>query len=255
MMNNLASWTRQLALGVVLVAGAPQVASADGDPGANAQSPAPKKKDDGCLRDTVCRTAYQKALALYDEGRYEEALSGFQGAYARRQMPWLLLNIGRTVQRLGRPKEAIGYYERYKKADPNIDPETERRVNKYIEQAQALLENTPAQPDLVAQNPTGNQQNPTGNQQNPTGTPGLTMQPPQAPTSPQPLNLTPPAPAESQTLATPIYKKWWFWTIIGGVVVAGAVGTAVGVTAAKKEPLPATPEPFQPNDTVLNPQF
>ena len=248
MMNNLASWTRQLALGVVLVAGAPQVASADGDPGANAQSPAPKKKDDGCLRDTVCRTAYQKALALYDEGRYEEALSGFQGAYARRQMPWLLLNIGRTVQRLGRPKEAIGYYERYKKADPNIDPETERRVNKYIEQAQALLENTPAQPDLVAQNPTGNQQNPTG-------TPGLTMQPPQAPTSPQPLNLTPPAPAESQTLATPIYKKWWFWTIIGGVVVAGAVGTAVGVTAAKKEPLPATPEPFQPNDTVLNPQF
>jgi len=155
MMNNLASWTRQLALGVVLVAGAPQVASADGDPGANAQSPAPKKKDDGCLRDTVCRTAYQKALALYDEGRYEEALSGFQGAYARRQMPWLLLNIGRTVQRLGRPKEAIGYYERYKKADPNIDPETERRVNKYIEQAQALLENTLAQPDLVAQNPTG----------------------------------------------------------------------------------------------------
>jgi len=81
------------------------------------------------------------------------------------------------------------------------------------------------------------------------------MQPPQAPTSPQPLNLTPPAPAESQTLATPIYKKWWFWTIIGGVVVAGAVGTAVGVTAVKKEPFPATPEPFQPNDTVLNPQF
>ena len=119
-------------------------------------------------------------------------------------MPWLLLNIGRTVQRLGRPKEAIGYYERYKKADPNIDPETERRVNKYIEQAQALLEQTPTQPDLV-QNPT------TAPPQNPTGTPNGTL--PNNP--PQPLNLTPPQPpAETQPLATPIYKKWWFWTCL-----------------------------------------
>jgi|JI102314DRNA_FD_contig_121_148487_length_1669_multi_4_in_0_out_0_2 tetratricopeptide (TPR) repeat protein len=245
MMNNLASWTRRLALGALLVTGAPLAAQAQSDASALSQSPAPKKKDDGCLRDNVCRTAYQKALALYDEGRYEEALTGFQGAYARRQMPWLLLNIGRTVQRLGRPKEAIGYYERYKKADPNIDPETERRVNKYIEQAQALLEQTPTQPDLV-QNPT------TAPPQNPTGTPNGTL--PNNP--PQPLNLTPPQPpAETQPLATPIYKKWWFWTVIGVVVVGGVVGTAVGVTAAKKEPLPAPPEPFQAGDTVLNPQF
>ena len=219
-MNNLALWTRRLALSAVLLTiGSPSSASAETDNTALSQSPAPKKKDDGCLRDNVCRTAYQKALALYDEGRYEEALAGFQGAYARRQMPWLLLNIGRTVQRLGRPKEAIGYYERYKKADPNIDPETERRVNKYIEQAQALLEQTPP--------------------------------------SPQPLNLTPPPPTPVDTpqVATPIYKKWWFWTIIGVVVAGGAVGAAVGVTQANKQPQPAPPEPFQPGDTVLNPQF
>jgi tetratricopeptide (TPR) repeat protein len=246
MMNNLASWTRRLALLALLVAGGPPSASAETDNSSLAQSPAPKKKDDGCLRDNVCRTSYQKALALYDEGRYEEALAGFQGAYSRRQMPWLLLNIGRTVQRLGRPKEAIGYYERYKKADPNIDPETERRVNKYIEQAQALLEQTPTQPDMTV---------PTGPQQDPSGTPGTGTQPPQ-PTTPQPLNLTPPQPpAETQPLATPIYKKWWFWTIIGGVVVAGVVGTAVGVSQAKKDPLPAPPEPFQPGDTILNPNF
>ena len=28
---------------------------------------------------------------------------------------------------------------------------------------------------------------------------------------------------------TPVYKKWWLWTIVGGVVVAGVV---VGVTVA-----------------------
>ena len=93
MMNNLALWTRRLALSAVLLTiGSPSSASAETDNTALSQSPAPKKKDDGCLRDNVCRTAYQKALALYDEGRYEEALAGFQGAYARRQMPWLLLN-------------------------------------------------------------------------------------------------------------------------------------------------------------------
>jgi hypothetical protein len=56
-------------------------------------------------------------------------------------------------------------------------------------------------------------------------------------------------------VATPIYKKWWFWTIIGVVVAGGAVGAAVGVTQANKQPQPAPPEPFQPGDTVLNPQF
>ena len=238
MKTNLASWTNRIFLGAWLAAWMPVCAFAQTDTSPLAQRPAPKKKDDGCLRDNVCRTAYQKALALYDEGRYEEALAGFQGAYSRRQMPWLLLNIGRTVQRLGRPKEAISYYERYKKADPNIDPETERRVNKYIEQAQALLETTPAQPDLTVTNP------------QPTTTP---------PTSPvaQPLDLTPPKPKpEDVPPPVPVYKKWWFWTIIGGVVVAGAVGTAVGVSLAnKKEPLPAPPEPFQPGDVILSPQF
>lgn len=29
---------------------------------------------------------------------------------------------------------------------------------------------------------------------------------------------------------TPVYKKWWLWTIVGVVVAGGAVGVAVGVT-------------------------
>lgn len=33
----------------------------------------------------------------------------------------------------------------------------------------------------------------------------------------------------------PIYKKWWFWTIIGGAAAAVAVGTAIGVSAQKPD--------------------
>ena len=30
--------------------------------------------------------------------------------------------------------------------------------------------------------------------------------------------------------ATPFYEKWWFWTAVGAVVVAGTVGAVVGLS-------------------------
>ena len=34
--------------------------------------------------------------------------------------------------------------------------------------------------------------------------------------------------------STPIYKKWWLWTIVGAVVVGGVAGMAVGLTLSSK---------------------
>ena len=213
-------WISRLVLTVLLL-GMWSVASAQ-----------PTKGTDGCLSDPTCRAAYDKALGEYDSKKYDDALAGFQAAYARRQMPWLLINIGRTVQRLGRPQEAINYYERYKKAEPNITPEAEARVNKFIEQAKALLEQTPEQPDLATQPPK-------------VVTPPAPVEPP-----PQPLVLGPPPPPPPE--AKPIYKKWWFWTIIGGVVAVGGVTAIVIGTSAKKSP-PA--DPFMPDDPIFTPTF
>lgn len=213
-------WISRLVLTVLLL-GMWSVASAQ-----------PTKGTDGCLSDPTCRAAYDKALAEYDSKKYDDALAGFQAAYARRQMPWLLINIGRTVQRLGRPQEAINYYERYKKAEPNITPEAEARVNKFIEQAKALLEQTPEQPDLATQPPK-------------VVTPPPPVEPP-----PPPLVLVPPPPPPPE--AKPIYKKWWFWTIIGGVVAVGGVTAIVIGTSAKKSP-PA--DPFMPDDPIFTPTF
>jgi hypothetical protein len=33
---------------------------------------------------------------------------------------------------------------------------------------------------------------------------------------------------------TPVYKKWWLWTIVGVVVVGGVTGAAVGATLSQK---------------------
>lgn len=194
---------------------------------------AQKSKTDGCLTDPTCRASYQKAIDQFDAGKYDEAFANFQSAYQRRQMPWLLVNIGRTAQRLGRPAEAIQYYERYKKAEPNIDAETEKRINRYIEQARALLEQTPEQPPLA-----GKPSEPT---------PEVKPSEPPKPALQTSLVVQPVDKPASQ----PVYKKWWFWTIIGVAVAGGVAGAVAGATLSKSPP----PEPFQPDDPIYMPTF
>jgi tetratricopeptide (TPR) repeat protein len=196
MKTNRSSWTSSaLVLAFFLCASAIGLSSAAAGPGA---------PDDGCLSDRDCRTHYDKAVALFEAGRFEAALPEFQAAYDRRQMPWLLINIGRTLHRLGRPREALDHYERFKAAESRPDAETTERLEKYIAQAKALAETNPT---------------PIGVQ--PAATPGT----------------TPTAAAGSET---PLYKKWWFWTAIGGGVVLVAViaGAAAGASRPSGNGLP-----------------
>ena len=115
-------------------------------PGHAATSSAVEATDDACLREPTCSGHYQKALSLYESGRYEAALPEFQSAYESRQMPWLLINIGRTFHRLGRLDEAITLYKRYEQADPSGDPETLKKVREYKAQAEVLLASKSAPP-------------------------------------------------------------------------------------------------------------
>lgn len=188
MTTNPSSWTRQVLLfALFLCASVADLRTAQAGPGA---------PDDGCLSDAVCRGRYDKAVQLFEGGRFEAALPEFQAAYERRQMSWLLINIGRTLHRLGRPKEALDHYERYKQAESRPDAETQERLEKYIAQAKALAETS----------------SPTAGQ----STPNPSTSPTSGPVS-----------------DTPIYKKWWFWTAIGGGVLAVAVITGAAVGASR----------------------
>lgn len=176
----------------------------------------PNAPDDGCLTEPVCRSHYMQAVHLFENGRFETALPEFQAAYERRQMPWLLINIGRTLHRLGRPREALDYYERYKQIETKPDPETLDRVEKYIQQAKMLSE-APAAP-VVA----------------PASTPAPTPTP------------------EPEKKETPVYKKWWFWTAIGGAVAAAVIiGVAVGVTTSSSSPSSPPPPKHIPDGIMI----
>ena len=109
----------------------------------------PHSPDDGCLNDGVCLGHYNHAVKLFEGGRFELALTEFQAAYRRRQMPWLLVNIGRTLHRLGRLKEAIAHYERYQQSGLGTDPETSQKAREYLAQARLLLAQAAQADDLV----------------------------------------------------------------------------------------------------------
>jgi tetratricopeptide (TPR) repeat protein len=109
--------------------------------------PAHAVPEDACIKDEKCKEHYTKGVKLYKEELFDEALTEFQAAYAARQMPLLLVNIGRTMQKLGRPKDALSHYERFLRAEPKIDPDTKKRVEDYISQVKALIDSEPDKQD------------------------------------------------------------------------------------------------------------
>lgn len=100
--------------------------------------------EDACTKDDSCREHYAKAVQLYKQEYFEDALKEFKAAYDARQMSLLLVNIGRTMQKLGRPREAVAYYERFQKAESRPDPETAKRVQQYLDECRALIDDAPA---------------------------------------------------------------------------------------------------------------
>jgi len=138
-------WTSGLADGKALCFALTVAAGALASP-VWAQAPAPAvtpakvASEDACTKDDVCREHYNKAIQFYKQEYFEEALPEFKAAYDARQMSVLLINIGRTLQKLGRPREALAYYDRFQKAESRPDPDTAKRVQQYIGECRALVD-------------------------------------------------------------------------------------------------------------------
>lgn len=176
--------------------------------------------DEGCNADDECRGHFQRGKTLYRQQDYANALTAFKTAYDRRQTPILLANIGRTLQKLGRPKEALEYYERCQAAAKS-DPELQEKLSQYIAETKVLLGNAPEAPPVVEKEP-------------------------------EPAPLT--APLTPVEKPKPLHKRPWFIAtmVVGSVVVAGAI--AVGVIFATR-PSPMPDPALDPDVTVVRPTF
>ncbi|HRI55438.1 MAG TPA: hypothetical protein PLW65_35135, partial [Pseudomonadota bacterium] len=75
---------------------------------------------------TAFQQHYEAAVRLFLSEHYPDALKEFQAAYAVRQLPRLLINIGTTHRKLGEAKAALTAYEAYLRIEPNPDPEVKK---------------------------------------------------------------------------------------------------------------------------------
>jgi hypothetical protein len=168
-----------------------------------------------------------QAREAFAAGRYQEALDGFVKLYAEKLHPNYLRNIGRCYQNLGDPDKAISSFREYLRKAKGLRADERAEVDGYIKEMEELKK----QREAAAATPPPP---PVARPVEPIATPVVTSPPPREP--PPSLTLTEPPrgsipPAEE---ATPVYKTWWFWTIMGVVAVGAGLGVAAGAGVFKK---------------------
>lgn len=67
------------------------------------------------------RDAFDQGQSLFEKGDFEAAAEKFKAAHAARAFPQFLFNVGVCYEKANRYRDAIDYYHRYLKADPDAD--------------------------------------------------------------------------------------------------------------------------------------
>ncbi|MFO0574674.1 MAG: tetratricopeptide repeat protein [Polyangia bacterium] len=157
-----------------------------------------------------------RAAELYQAGSYKPAIVELQAAYAANPLPRILCNLAKAYRKDGQLKEAAEHYDLCLRTDPHLSPQERAEFGDSLAQLRAALE-----PPRVEQRPAP-------------VPPVSTLQ--AAPTAP---------PGTAAPEARPVYKRAWFWGVLGGVVAAGAVATVAGVLATRST-APTLTEPELP---------
>lgn len=174
------------------------------------------------------KTRYDLALALYQAQKFEESIPEFKAAYQINPKPALLFNLAQAYRKAGHPREAIEHYDLYLSATPQLDGETRHKVDGYLAEAR----NTLAALELEMKRRLAEEK--AAREHDPEPTP----LPPPAVSPPPPAVLVAPAPAVKERSAqTPVYKRWWLWTAVGGAVATGVIVGAVVGTQPTSTPI------------------
>jgi hypothetical protein len=183
---------------------------------------------------------FEAATAEFNLGHYEKAATMYEEIYKITLEPVLLYNIAQAHRLGGDFDKAVFFYRGYLRAQPQAKNHSE--VQKRIAELEDAIEakrrgqerppNVPATVEPRARPTTTAQPTPPAPTPEPASQPRATEATPtgepQATPEPQPATASTASPSSDQ----PVWKKWWFWTIIGGVVVVAVVVT-VAVVATR----------------------
>jgi tetratricopeptide (TPR) repeat protein len=134
---------------------------------------------------------YERGQKLYNLQKFDEALEQYQKAFEAKPLPGFLFNIAQCQRNLGDYEAAIFSYKKFLQ----LEPESDKR-----EKVEALIE------ELEQKTAEGD-----------TERLGLGKRKKKDPEEEEERS------AETEEGA-PVYKKWWFWTGVAVVGVAGGVG-------------------------------
>jgi hypothetical protein len=161
------------------------------------------------------RQHYTRGKRFYDVGRFADAAREYEAAYEAKDDPALLFNLGQAHRLAGNSTAALLAYKAYLRNVPQAPNRAE--VEARVRELQTIVDeqarpSAPPPPAQVA--------------------PAHT-EPAAAPATAAPALVAQPArPADK----TPVYKKWWLWTIVGVAVAGAAVGLGVGLTQSSGYP-------------------
>ncbi|MGC4120765.1 MAG: tetratricopeptide repeat protein [Myxococcales bacterium] len=177
----------------------------------------------------AARTAVAAARKAYELGKFDEAIKGYSSAYELSDVPALLFNIAQCHRQLKQYERAAFFYGRYLSLQPQPieNEETARSLLKEMEEAAAAEAQAKAA-SAPAPGPGAGQPDEAKKDDGP-----ATAVPVEAlPAVPMPV---PPPQIEAEA-STPLVKQWWLWTLVGVVVVGGAVTAGVLATNSPSTP-------------------
>jgi tetratricopeptide (TPR) repeat protein len=203
----------------------------------------------------AARTHFEAGEKAFKAGDFQAAITSYQAAYDAKPLPGFLFNIAQCHRHMGNHEQAVTFYRRYLA----LNPETPNRavVEDLIAEEQKKKDAAPpaatAPPAVALAPPPASIAPPPAVMAPPAAVPPPPPPPPAPPPVEQPvvhdtkpvLPAVPDAkPALPATPASdepplfvqarrpeaepaPVYKRWWFWTAVGGAVAAGVVAALV----------------------------
>ncbi len=199
----------------------------------------------------LAKAHYKTGEIYYDHGRYPDAAHEFEEAYRLSHRAALLYNMGKSYDAVGDSARALIAYRRFLEQVPNSPdrPEVEKRVAALVTlvgrvEIHSTIDGSTVRIDGIDVGETPLQSalelNPGGHlvevahegyatwHSEPIIVSGrsITIEAdPKSLVKVEVIRIE--APAEKPK---PVYKKWWLWTIVGVVIVGGAVAAAVLTT-------------------------
>ena len=201
------------ALFAVFLLGSSQVAMAQGAPASAPAQPAPT--DPKTPKEFIGR-----ATQRFSAGDYAGAIDDYRAAYQLRQLPTLIFNIAQAHRKAGQFQEALTSYEQFLKDDPKSTLAPEAEAHAAAMRAKIEAEKSSLEREAAAR---------------------LAQQRVDEAEALAKAREEERKKAEAALLLAttakqvPIYKRPWFWIVIGGAAAA-AIGVGVGVGLYLREP-------------------